>query len=430
MSGAWTIGSPRCDLRGERPRSGESTSSRGTRAGSPRGVLVRTGLSLAVALVAAGAARAESPLPENFQIHAFAAQNAIITSANNLFGDTENRVSFDFREVGVNGSWRPRNDILLAAQGTYRLAGNTDDGSVRLDYGLIDYSPFSTAEYKAGVRAGRLLNPLGFYNETRDVAFTRPSILLPQSIYFDRTRDLALSADGGQLYGDYYSKLGDFYLQAGVGYPRAGATGVEGALLGQDLPGDLKGEPSFLGRLLYERDGGRLRLALSGALSNLHYAPGTPDPVPAGDITFFPIIFSAQYNAEKWSLTSELGPRGFTREGFGRPTSTTIGESAYVEGLYRFTPKWEAFLRYDVLFTDRDDRNGKDFQARTGLPNFFAFAKDLTAGATWRINRWALVRAEYHYVNGTAWLPLEDNTNPEDIEQYWSVFAFQIALRY
>ncbi|MEA3413252.1 MAG: hypothetical protein U9R74_17205 [Pseudomonadota bacterium] len=386
---------------------------------------------LALALAASTNSRADSPLPENFQIHAFAAQNAIITSANNLFGDTDNHLSFDFREVGVNGSWRPRNNILLAAQGTYRLAGSTDDGSVRLDYGLIDYAPLSTPDYKVGVRAGRLLNPLGFYNETRDVAFTRPSILLPQSIYFDRTRDLALSADGGQFYGDYYSSLGDFFLQAGVGFPRAGATGVEGALLGFDFPGELKGEPSFLGRLLYERDGGRLRLALSGALVNLQYEPaGVADPLPAGDITFTPIIFSAQYNAEKWSLTSEFGPRGFSRSGFGQAPSSTVGESAYVEGLYRFTPKWEAFLRYDVLFTDGGDRDGKKFQAQTGLPNFFRFAKDVTVGGTWRINRWALARAEYHYVNGTAWLPLEDNTNLAEIEQYWSVFALQIALRY
>lgn len=384
-----------------------------------------------LAMTVTTVSRAGNPLPENFQIHVFAAQNAVITSANNLFGDTDHHVSFDFREIGLNGSWRPRNDILLAGQGTYRLAGNTDDGSVRLDYGLIDYAPFSTPEYKVGVRGGRLLNPLGFYNETRDVAFTRPSILLPQSIYFDRTRDLALSADGGQLYGDYYSKRGDFYLQAGVGYPRAGATGVEGALLGSDYPGKLVGDLSFLGRLLYERDGGRLRLAVSGALENQHYEPGgPPDPLPAGDITFFPIIFSAQYNAEKWSLTSEFGPRGFTRDGFGGSSETTIGESAYVEGLYRFTPKWEAFLRYDVLFTDGGDRDGKEFEALTGKPNFFRFAKDMTAGTTWRFNRWLLARAEYHYVNGTAWLPLEDNSNIADIEQYWSIFALQIAFRY
>ncbi|WP_201222013.1 hypothetical protein [Halochromatium roseum] len=370
-------------------------------------------------------------IPKSVQVHGFAALNPLVTTGNNLFGQSKDELSLDFWELGVNGSWRPQQDFLISAQLTSRKAGENDDGKVRLDYGLIDYSPISTPTLKVGVRGGRVLNPLGFFNETRDVAFTRSSILLPQSIYFDRTRDFSLASDAIQFYSDIRSDIGDFYFQANIGYPRTGAVGVEQALLGRDFPGRLDSNLSFLGRLLYERDGGRWRLGMSGGHVGVSYDPdGLSDPLPSGEILFKPLIFSIQYNAEHFSLTSEFGPRAFNTKGFGRARSQTVGESMYVEGLYRFTPRWEGFLRYDVLFSDRDDRDGKQYQATTGLPSYFRYAKDLTAGVTWRFKQWGLARLEYHYVNGIAWLPLEDNPNPSDISRYWSIFGLQFAVRF
>ena len=49
-------------------------------------------------------------------------------------------VSPDFRELGINGSWRPLPDLQLSTQILSRRAGKADDGDVRIDYGFIDYS--------------------------------------------------------------------------------------------------------------------------------------------------------------------------------------------------------------------------------------------------------------------------------------------------
>ena len=372
-------------------------------------------------------------LAEGFQVHAFAAINPLDTTSNSFFGGGDGHISTEFWELGINGSWRPRNDLLLAGQLTSRSAGGSDDGSFRVDYGLLDFSPVNTPATRAGIRLGRVLNPLGFHNETRDVAFTRTSILLPQSIYFDRTRDLALSSDGLQFYADRRLGIGDVIFQVNIGLPRAGDDSTERALLGDDFPGDLDGEPSVLGRVILERDGGRWRFGVSGGSVRIDYDPAGPsDPLPDGDIDFRPLIFSAQYNAEQFSLTTEFGPRRFETSGFGGPSNSTTGESIYVEGLYRFSPEWEAFLRYDVLYSDRDDRSGKRFAAQDprGRPDHSRFAKDLTAGVTWRISQSVLLRAEYHYVDGTAWLPLADNPNPANTDRHWSIFALQAAFRY
>jgi hypothetical protein len=373
-------------------------------------------------------------LPASIQIHGFAQLNPISTTANNFFGKTEDNASLEFWEVGINGSWRPTNNLLLSAQLASRRAGREDDGTVRLDYGLLSYSFLNSPTNRVGVRVGRVLNPYGFYNETRDVAFTRTSILLPQSIYFDRTRDLALSSDGVQLFGQTQAGFGDFVLQLNVGLPRTDDDSrTERALMGIELPGDIEGTTSVLGRLIYERDAGRWRFGISSGSIQLDYSSKEPvDLMPDGELDFQPLIFSAQYNAEKFSLTTEFGQRIFKSSGFGRAKSTMTGESGYIEGVYRFTPQWEAFARYDTLIADRDDRDGNKFAAadRLGRPAHSRFAKDLALGVTWRANNSLLFRAEYHYVDGTAWLPIADNPFLTDWEQYWSIFAFQMAVRF
>ena len=157
---------------------------------------------------------------DNYQIHGFASQAFISTSDNNFFGETSGNDNFGFSELGINGLIRPTPELHFAGQLLLRRAGESDDGKVRLDYGLVDYTIISNPMKRLGVRGGRLLNPLGFYNETRDVALTRPSILLPQSIYFDRARDLALSSDGAQVYGEYRSTNNEIFWQLGVADPR------------------------------------------------------------------------------------------------------------------------------------------------------------------------------------------------------------------
>ena len=91
------------------------------------------------------------------------------------------------------------------------------DGTPSLDYGLIDLTLNETDTRLLGVRLGRLKNPLGLYNETRDVPFTRPSVFLPQSVYFDKVRNLILSTDGLMFYGDYRTRYGNFSLTLGGG---------------------------------------------------------------------------------------------------------------------------------------------------------------------------------------------------------------------
>ena len=195
-------------------------------------------LVMAQALLWSCAAQAEK-LPHNLQIHGFASQSWLMSSDNNVFGKSSSGSgSFDFRELGLNASMRPLPRLQFSAQMLSRWAGEGSEGNIRLDYGFIDYTVFSSQTSQFGIRLGRMKNPLGFYNDTRDVPFTRPSILLPQSIYFDRTRKLALAADGVHLYGERRSEMGDISFQAGVARPLVRGDEAEAAVFGQ-LTGEI-----------------------------------------------------------------------------------------------------------------------------------------------------------------------------------------------
>ena len=366
------------------------------------------------------------------QLHGFLTQGVVITSDNNFLGQSNKKASIDFREIGVNASLRPTSDVQLSAGLLSHEAGRADDSNVRLDYGLIDWTASSSEQGRGGIRLGRVKNGFGLYNKTRDVAFTRPSILLPQSIYFERTRNLTVSADGAELYLDRYGEAGSLFVTLALGQPRVGSEASKTALVGLIPNGRFESKLTPIFQAIYEGDGGKYRLGFTAVKLGTNYNPGANDVLQAGRLKFMPKIFSAQYNAEHWSLTSEYAQRPVSIQGFGpnAPDSTTHGQSYYVQGSYRYAPKWEALLRYDVMYADKDDRDGKAFAAATHRPGFSRFSKDWTAGMRFDVTPQLMLRAEYHRVNGTGYLPIQDNPNPSTLVQRWDMFMLLASFRF
>jgi len=370
-----------------------------------------------------GLATIEAP-----QFHGFGSQGFILSPGNNFFGKSR-KGSFKYHEVGIGASVRPVQELQFSAQVLSRRAGAGDRGDIRLDYGFIDYKIISTELNDFGIRIGRIQNPIGLYNDTpRDVAFTRPSIFLPQSIYFDRTQNVARSSDGIHLYTDSRMGIGDLFYQFAAGYADVDGQESKQFLLA-GAQGDLESRLSYLTRLMFERDGGNIRLAITSLLLNIRFKSAT-NPQERGEIRFRPLIISAQYNAEFWSLSSEYALRNFRYRNVGPLNSNTTGESYYLQGTYRLFKPLELLLRYDVLFQDKTDRNGKNFSANTGRPSYSRFAKDWTIGLRWDITRTLMSRVEYHYVDGTAWLPSLDNPPPSTTTRYWDLFSILISFRF
>ncbi len=383
---------------------------------------------ISLLLIAAAPAYSFESL-EKFQVHGFASQGYFLSTENNLYGkSSKSHGALGLTEAGINFSLNPTNNIRLAIQSIYRHAGAIDE-SAQIDYALLDWSFLNHEDLRIGVRLGRIKNPFGFYNETRDVAFTRPSITLP-SIYYERSRNLLLSADGAQLYADKTALAGNFSFQLNIGELGDDLEELEIAILSFDAPGHLKNKPGLISKLGYESTSGATRLAFSYANVDMEYKPGSGDFLDNGDLNFKLFLFSAQQNIGAVTLTGEYMRQENIFEHFGPfyPKATPTSESYYLQGDYHFNDRFKGYTRYDALFLNKDDRDGKHLPPN--IPRSTGFTKDYMIGLQWNpSSRW-MVQAEYHRINGTALLSFADNSDRLATKQHWSLFALQLSYRF
>lgn len=367
---------------------------------------------------------------ERLQLHAFLSQGYVNTTHNRFMGDSEEG-SLDFREAGVNLSLRPSPHWLFSAQLLSRKAGEMSNGSVNLDYGLVDFTPFSSEAWRIGVIGGRFKNPVGLYNDTRDVPFTRPSVFLPQSIYWEKLRDIMLSSDGGQFHGELFHGRHSLLLQLGIGRFTTNEN-LEWAYLGNDWPGAFENDGlSRVGRLQYEFEEGRVRLALSGIEANLRFEaePGPPT-VGSGKTRIDYWVASFQYNAERWSLTAEYMREPVEWESYLLPTLNGSGqaEGYYLQGTWRATEEWEVLLRYDAAYLDRHDRDGSRQSSLSGLPAHLYFSRIWSLGLTWYITSHMMLRGQFDIADGTALLSARENPDPAAMERHWKLFSLLFSV--
>lgn len=367
------------------------------------------------------------------QLHGFASQALVRTSHNQYFGDST-RTSFDFTELGLNLSYRPDPRLLLSGQVLARRAGEMYDGSPSVDYALADMTLYASAERRFGVRAGRYKAPLGLYNETRDVPFTRPGIFLPQVVYYDKLRNQLLSLDGLALYAETYSDLGNLSLTLATGRSLIDEN-VEWAYLGGDFPGKMTADGlTWLASLWYSSQTERLKLGVGLSSDSLAFDPGANSPLGDGTIDFVYWIASAQYNARDWTLSAEYSrvPLDWNDFGPAFPFSKEVIEGYYLQGAYRLRPDLELLLRYEEGFANRTDKDGSHSSALTGgiTPPSDFYSKIWTAGLRWDIRPDLMLRLEYQRHLGTFALSIRENPDPSALVKDWDAIAVSLSVRF
>jgi hypothetical protein len=370
---------------------------------------------------------AAAVLPDNFQLQGFAAQSLICSSRYNFFGDTRDRVDTRFSELGLNAQWQPASSLLLSGQILHRRAGNSDEQGVRVDYAQADWLFLNQPSSRLGIKFGKTKIPYGLYNETRDVPATRAGVLLPQSIYFDSIRDFVLAAPGAFLHGTQLGDLGAFEFNLGWVHPDFGSPSLRANVLGNVL-GELHGGGALAASARWEPTPDTT-LALTYVDFSAQYRPAPHDFLGAGTLDVTNFIASLQQRIDTLTLTAELSAPRYRLKDFGGPDVSRTSLGGYVQGEWRFAPNWQAMLRYDVLENDKQDANGKQYQALTGLPGYTQFARDWTLGLRWDITPHWMLRGEVHHVNGTAWLPSADNVSRTD-GAHWDMGLLQGAYRF
>jgi TonB dependent receptor len=382
-------------------------------------------------LLAASPAWANDLAGPRYHVQGFAAQGLIGSTNNNFFGESRDGISTEFTEAGLHGSWQPLDALRLAGQVLYRRAGESDQDGLRLDYAQADWQFHQTDVTQIGLKLGKVKLPYGLYNETRDVPFTRPGILLPQSVYIDNSRDLLLAAPGVFLHGASVQAYGATDFQLGWVRPDFDSESVEYVFLGTARPGKLKGKGAIGARLRWDTPADTT-LMLTYADAKADYEPAGLDSLAAGKVRFRNLLATVQQRLDTLTLTAEYGePRGdLTGFGPALPDNVRNVQAFYLQGEWRFRPAWELMLRHEHFYRDKHDRNGSQFEAATGLPAHTMFARDWALGLRWDATPSLMLRAEYHHVDGTGWLPGPDNPAFLSREQRWNMWLLQAAYRF
>jgi len=372
----------------------------------------------AFALLSGAADLRAASVADSLQVHGFLSQAAFYTSDNNLHGESNDAVSTDMNEAGINAAIKLRESWRLAGQITSRNDGKSDNGEIRTDYFNIDWQFLTQESWRLGARAGRVRNLYGLYNGTRDVAHTRPGISLPMVAYLDQVRDVFVSRDGYAVYGDYYSDAGTLAFDAGQGDIPVDDDIVSEALL---MKVDAKAVDPHTDQfqLRWDDASGNWRLAYSYLrfASDINY--------DGNDFSMALNNVSIQYTAERWQLTSEL-VRFDYRVNF-LIAAHYPGEIAYLQYSYFLTPDWQLYTRYEYSVFDRHHRNGSSMEPY--FPRQVGYRRDAGLGVRWDIDQHWMVAAEAHYIEGVLGISINDNTLAKT-SPYWDMVAVQAAFRF
>lgn len=367
----------------------------------------------------------------NFSWHGFVSQGYAYTSDNQFLGDSTDG-SADFTEAAINGAWDASSDLLLSGQLLYRRAGQAKPMGTRIDYAILDWRLHDQLDAGMGFRLGRLKNPYGFYSETRDVAATRPGVILPEGTYNDYLREVTHSMDSVGFYSRMALATGTFSIEANIGKPIINDETKRAVLNGLPTQGSLSNERALVGRFLYEQNTGVWRTALSAATFSANFDPASGEPFASGEFIADQIMLSFEYNRPNWQFVSEYTWRNIHYNRIFGDDRIYRGIGFYGQLSYFITPQWSVYARKEDVFLDKSDKDGQAFAAESGFtrPAHNAFAKDITYGLRYQPSRNWTLGLEYHRINGTSWLPHIENPDPSQHKRYWEMFLAQVAYRF
>lgn len=361
----------------------------------------------------------QANINNDLQFHGFYSQAYLLSDGNNFYGDSQ-RGSFDYSEAAINGTWRATPNLNFAGQILSRDAGSADNGSVKIDFLFADIKAVESDNSGLGFRIGRVRNAYGFYNDTRDVLFTRPTILMPQAVYFEGSglRELLFASDGAQLYSYWDADENSTSFNLTMGRNSSLSADTINILFGPRAVAFIhKGElrtPIF-GQILHSRNGGDTKFALSilDAQIDLHSNLGSFAEL---NLDASGYVLSAQKNLATWSFTTEYS---LITTNFHSSQGSQIQEieAAYLQAQYRLRPTITLTGRYELSVRDRDRRNETD-------------SHNLVVGARWTPTPNWIVDVNVYGLRGTSGIPAIDNEENMPLNERTEIFGIMLGYRF
>jgi len=326
-------------------------------------------------------------------IHAFVSQGFVQTTHGNNFPTNNSEDgSFNFNEFGINFGKQITSKLHVGMQLFAQDRGYYGNDDITIDYAYGDYRLTDWL----GFRAGKIKNPMGLYNETRDNDSLRTNILLPQGIYTDSQRETAIALSGAGIYGtvplgpagavSYQLQVGVLPITSDGGTAQTIATLVPGG----STPTDATSKTAVVSYLEWRPPVDGLRLAVSSLNSSFNVKTSNAAVAASVNIDDFKrYVFSTEYTWRDLVLAAEYMREDFT----ANTTATTLvdmptgypppydilpagyvqnsadrnkRDSWYVSMAYRLNDFIETGVYYNAFDGNRDVDN-RDYQNDTAL---------------------------------------------------------------
>ncbi|WP_286270282.1 hypothetical protein [Thalassotalea hakodatensis] len=368
---------------------------------------------------------------QDIQLHGFVAQGLIDVDGSNYVNNDE-KPSAELTELGFNASYQYSDNLRFSGQAVYLNGGNRYVEGFHIDYLLMDWSAFTNDKWQVNLYLGRIKNYHWLYSSTRDVPMTRPSIILPQSVYFDATRNMSVGGDGGALTAKYFSDdLGDFDFRISSSYSNISDEQAK-IILGPMSNGDLAHKADFQSSVYWAPLGTNWRLGLAMTDATFQYEKERESAFTDGDLALTRHYLNGEYQGDNWTFSFELLQEKMKLEGFMSDTfiQEKTGQGGFAQLEYIYGTNVKLLGRLEHYYADKDDKTGTHLAETTNgfVPKHFGYQHEAVIGATIDITTNVQIQLEHHWVKGTARLTPVVLPNPlVNNHEYWQISAIQIV---
>ena len=368
---------------------------------------------------------------DNFSWHGFVAQG-LTSSTDSNYITTGNEITTELTEIGINGSYVINPSLSVSGQLVYLDGGNRFRRGARLDYLFLDWRLTRLFDWQVNVHLGRYKNRHWWYSATQDVPHTRPSISLPQSIYYDGNRDLALSSDGIALQSTKTGSTGTWEVRWSYGRSPLAREDTE-KLLSPQAQGRAKQDFTHQFSTYWQPESMHWQVGFSLLQSEFTYDPAAVDILLNGKSGLDRLTLAARYDSENWELTMELLRdrlmyAGDSTQGITLDVDKT-GEGGYLQWRYFLQNNLTGLVRFDTYDVDRQDRHGDQlaFNPFGAIPEHYGYMDTLTVGLSWDIRSNLRLSGEFSRTHGAGRLTAV--VFPDALvyaKPYWNAWSVQL----
>jgi len=373
----------------------------------------------------------ESAHANDFKIFGYAAQSVVKSDGVNIGGSKDNKLSFDKRDITLFGDKSFNNGFSIRGAIGVTDEPGLDSGQLHVKYLLAD-KQWRINDDIVGLRLGRVPHTLGFYNSTRNAPHAGQFIYLPEGIYREQFKWLAMSGDGAQTYWNHMfnsdtsieltgtwtkaTLLANREVVAGHFNNPAIGTFDEGKSQVRGITADIRYKHT---QFYYN-------------WINLYFwlKPDFPfsTMIPEDRADTNVHVVGVKHYIKNVELTAEFmqvnvygkvwdSVRATTKH-LGHPTGIVLSS------VWHVTPKTDIAAYHSQYYTALEDKNGVKQAAATGLPESWFYVRANSIAAKHRINSNWTIRAQY--TKGTGIEPFMKSLNPGNGKD-WSYAAAQVV---